>query len=713
MNIKTSRARTPKAALYGLFALLAYCVLASALTTQWLAGELGHQSALGGRWLGPLYPPHGWIQWMWRYYRSAPELFGLAQMGFTVAVGVGALAYVLIVGLAVRAIKRHDGIHGTAHWATEKEIRASGLLPDRGRPSAGVYCGGWRDRQGRLHYLRHDGPEHVAGIAPTRSGKGVGLVVPTLLSWPHSVVVNDQKGELWQMTSGWRRKHAGNLVLKFDPAAESGSVAFNPLEEIRVGTIHEVGDVQNLVTIIVDPEGKGMSDHWSKTAHAFLTGVVLHLQYEAQAAGKVASLATVAAALANPAAPVDRLYQAMLDNTHLDGKPHPTVAAAARDMLNRAANEQSGVLSTAMSFLSLYRDPLIAKNVSRSDFKISDLMNFEEVETRADPATGEVTEVRTPRPLTLYLVVRAEDKDRMRPLMRLILNQIVRVLLRPELKYVDGQAQKPHLQRLLMMLDEFPSYGRLEVFQEALAYIAGYGIKAYLIMQDISQLHAAYGKDESIISNCHVRIAYAPNKIETGRWLSDNSGVTTVVTEKLSTSGARFGAVLQNVSRSYSETSRPLITADEAMRLKGPTKDGADKITDPGDVLVFTAGHSPIKGVQSLYFLDPVFRERVRIGAPAKSDVTRAGPPAAEDPITGTPSPAAPSDESGAPSAEAAPVGVPGFTAKPRHTRTRRARVHAALAKRPADAPLQTDPTAPEFDFGADDDDEASDEAAA
>ena len=641
MTVKTSRAPHSKSAHVGLVVLGVWILFASAVTTQWLAAQFGYQAALGERGAFGLYSPFAWVGWIWKFYRSAPVIFGWGWGGFAAAVTVGGFIYALSVGFGARSIKKHDGVHGTAHWATEAEIRASGLLPAPGVAGAGVYCGAWRDKKGQLHYLRHNGPEHVAAIAPTRSGKGVGLVVPTLLSWPHSVVVNDQKGELWAMTSGWRKQHAGNVVLKFDPAAEQGSVAFNPLEEVRVGTAHEVGDVQNLVTIIVDPDGKGMTDHWSKTAHAFLTGLILHLQYMALAAGKVASLPDVAAALSDPKRPIGELYEEMLRNTHLavrdhagnviERQNHETVSRAARDMLNRADAERSSVLSTAMSYLSLYRDPLVAANVSRSDFMISDLMNYARVDETIDPATGEVAERTTHLPLSLYLVVRAEDKDRMRPLMRLILNQIIRVLLRPELEYEDGRAKAPHIQRLLMMLDEFPSYGRLEVFQEALAYIAGYGIKAYLIMQDISQLQAAYGRDESIISNCHIRVAYAPNRVETGKWLSDNSGVTTVITERISTSGARFGAFLTNVSRSFGEVSRPLITPDEAMRLKAPTKDGSGAILDAGDVLVFAAGHAPIKGEQSLYFLDPTFSARVKFRAPATSDglqVRRASLPA-------------------------------------------------------------------------------------
>ena len=137
------------------------------------------------------------------------------------------------------------------------------------------------------------------------------------------------------------------------------------------------------------------------------------------------------------------------------------------------------------------------------------------------------------------------------------------------------------------MLDEFPSYGKLEVFQEALAYIAGYGIKAYLIAQDIAQLWGAYGHDESIVSNCHIRIAYAPNKIETAEWLSRMAGAATIVKEDITQSGGRFAAILKNVSKTYHQVGRPLATADEIMRLKAPTKDKGDIITEPGDMLVF------------------------------------------------------------------------------------------------------------------------------
>jgi type IV secretion system protein VirD4 len=402
--------------------------MANVASTQFVAYHLYYHPALGQPLLAHLYRPWAWMAWKSQFADSAPSVFRELHAAQSAGLALGLLLLLAASSFGIRRAKRHEGVHGTAHWATRTEISSTGLLSLPGESGRGVYVGAWHEpiRRGsgeRLHYLRHDGPEHVLAIAPTRSGKGVGLVVPTLLSWPHSVVVNDQKAELWNLTAGWRAAHAKNAVLRFDPGSAQGSARFNTLEEIRLGTLHEVGDVQNLVTILVDPEGKGLIDHWAKTAHAFLTGAVLHVLYAKKAEGKTGGLPDIALALSDPAREIDTLYRDMLANTHSNGAPHPVVAAAARDMLNRPDEERGSVLSTAISFLSLYRDPLIAKNVGSSDFKIGDLMNHE-------------------KPVTLYLVVRAEDKDRMRPLMRLIINQLVRVLLRPE-NHVQRRASGP------------------------------------------------------------------------------------------------------------------------------------------------------------------------------------------------------------------------------------------------------------------------------
>ena len=581
-------------------ALLIGLILANVVASQYLAWVFQYHSSLGAPAAGQFYWPWSWLTWSFQFYDSHGPVFDKAYLAVAATIGLLFGSYALLFGMMTRKPKGIEDLHGSARFAEEDEIKATGLLGKKG-----VYVGGWKDGKGRVRYLRHDGPEHIMAFAPTRSGKGVGLVLPTLLSWPHSAVVYDTKGENWALTSGWRREYAKNRVLKFDPAAADGSsVKFNPLSEVRLGSIHEVADVQNLVTMIVDPDGRGLNDHWAKTGHALLVGASLHLLYKCKTEGRTATLEGVAGLLSDPARPIDAVYKEMLEYPHVDGKPHPTVAASARDMLNKEGPERSGVLSTAMSFLTLYRDPLVAMNTSASEFQIRDLMNFED-------------------PVSLYLVIRPGDKERLKPLIRLILNQIVRTLAE-KMEFANGRATAHYEHRLLLMLDEFPSLGRMEIFESSLAFLAGYGIKAYLITQDLAQLTKQYGREESITSNCHVRVAYAPNRMETAEALSKMTGTTTVVKESLTSSGKRFGAVLGHVSKTYHETQRPLLTPDECMRLPAPKKaneGGEDeKITEAGDMLIFAAGHRPVYGKQMLYFTDPTFNARALIEAPRESD---------------------------------------------------------------------------------------------
>lgn len=592
--------------------LVAYVVGLNFAITQWVAYRLHYHEALGRAVFDLAYQPFAWVSWL-RWREHAELTFAVA----TLCAGVGTIIGIFVLkywyGKKNRSAKQHAGLHGTAHWATKPEIEQAGLLQPSGRPGAGVYVGAWDDN-GAIRYLRHDGPEHVACIAPTRSGKGVGLVIPTCLSWPHSIIVNDRKGELWNLTAGWRKKEANNITLRFNPSSPNleDCVAFNPLEEVRLGTPSEVADTQNITSIIVDPDGKGLENHWQKTAFAFLTGAFLHEMYKAKERGGAATLSDVLYAITDPERDASEYYDEMMnnrhdsENTYEKGGAHPVVAAEGRTMANKPSEERGSVLSTAISYLSLFRDPIVQHHTRRSDFQIMDLMNAD-------------------RPVSLYIINRDEDSDRMKPLMRLLLNQILRVLLRPEIQFNDGRQVAPHRHRLLLMLDEFPAYGRLEVFREQLAYIAGYGIKAYLIMQDTAQLWSAYGRDETITSNCHIRAAFAPNRPETAEWLSKLTGTTTELKWSITESGKRFGGFAEQFSKTSQEVSRPLMTPDEIMRLKGPEKiqiGDKSEITAPGEMLVFAAGSAPIKGIQPLFFKDPTFLARSKI-PPPKTDTIR------------------------------------------------------------------------------------------
>ena len=553
------------------FAAAALIVLVTTwVATQWAASLLDYDAALGAPWvtiLGePLYAPWMLFSWWLSFDRQAPDVF--ARCGAVAGVGGLLAGLVSLGGTALRASQRQEtATYGSARWADGSDVKRAGLLDGQG-VVLGLYDG---------RYLRHDGQDHVLAVAPTRSGKGVGLVVPTLLSWTGSAVIHDVKGENWELTAGWRARFSHCLL--FDPT-NPHSARFNPLMEVRKGPM-EVRDVQNIADILVDPDGaRERRDHWEKTAYAFLVGVILHVLY----AEEDKTLARVASFIADPARSIDRVLKIMLTTNHLGTNDaplvHPGVASAARELLNKSENERSGVVSTVMTYLSLYRDPVIAANTAKSDWCIADLVCAE-------------------RPVSLYLVVPPSDISRTRPLVRLVLNQIGRRLTET-LKTVDGQVrQRP----LLLMLDEFPALGRLDFFETALAFLAGYGVRAFLVAQSLHQIDKAYGPYHAILDNCHVRIAFAPNDERTAKRLSDALGTATELRAQRNLSGKRLSAWLSHTSISEQETPRPLLTAGEILQLP---KD---------DALVFVSGSPPIRAQKLKYFMDQNFVAR-RLPAP-------------------------------------------------------------------------------------------------
>jgi len=231
--------------------------------TQWVAGALGYQDGLGSAWFTlsgyPVYLPWRLFEWWFAHEAYAPEIFERAG---AMSAGGGIAGALFAVANSVWRARQNQLVttYGSARWATSKEIVNAGLFQAKG-----VFLGRLDD-----NYLRHDGPEHVICFAPTRSGKGVGLVLPTLLSWTSSAVVHDIKGENWHLTAGWRSRFSHCLL--FDPTA-ARSARYNPLLEVRKGAA-EVRDVQNIADILVDPEGAlERRTHWEKTSHSLLVGV--------------------------------------------------------------------------------------------------------------------------------------------------------------------------------------------------------------------------------------------------------------------------------------------------------------------------------------------------------------------------------------------------------------------------------------------------------
>src|SRR6201987_1016847 len=553
---------------------------------------LTHFAPILGSHYWYLYPPWNIIVWWQLWYGSHASLFNTSAWS---GVGIGAFCFLIY---SVKAIhrwqqpKQYAAVHGSARWAKLSDLRAAGLVK-----SDGVYVGEWKNSH-KIYTLRHNGPEHVLCYAPSRSGKGVGLVIPTMLTWPHSAVVTDLKREIYELTAKWRGTEGANRILRFEPASSCASVHFNPLDEIRIGTEHETGDIQNLANLIVDPDGRGLQTHWQKTACSLLTGCIAHVLYRARREKTPATLPAVDRLLSDPDKKAIDVWTDMLCYLHESGETHPLVASAARDQLNRPEEEAGSVLSTALSYLTIFRAPVAENNVPRPDFRIHDLMHSDQ-------------------PVTLYIVTEPVDKARLQPLVRVLVNMIVRISA-SGLAFENGTPKPAYKHRLLLLLDEFPALGKLDILQESLAFLPGYGIKAYLIAQDINQLYAHYGRDEAITSTCHVQCAFAPNRIETAEHLSKLTGQTTVVKEQITTSGRGWST---NVSRSTHEVSRHLLTPDEAMRMKGARKNAQGMITEPGNMVIYVAGYPAIMGLQPPYFRDSELARRARI--PAESAQTK------------------------------------------------------------------------------------------
>ena len=543
--------------------------------TEWTAWQLAFQPQLGSPWFSlfgwPVYFPPAFFWWWFGFDAYAHEIF--VTGGFIAGAG-GIAAFIVAVAMSVwraREVKRAT-TYGSARWANEREIRKAGLLH-----TDGVLLGRWH-----AAYLRHHGPEHVLCFAPTRSGKGVGLVVPTLLTWPGSAIVHDIKGENWMLTAGWRARF-GRVVL-FDPTNVQSS-AYNPLLEVRRGE-WEVRDVQNIADVLVDPEGAlEKRNHWEKTSHSLLVGTILHVLY----AEKDKTLAGVANFLSDPKRPIEKTLRAMMTTPHLGPKGvHPVVASAARELLNKSENERSGVLSTAMSFLGLYRDPVVAAVTRRCDWRIRDL-------------------VEADHPVTLYLVVPPSDISRTKPLVRLILNQIGRRL-------TEELENKRRRHRLLLMLDEFPALGRLDFFESALAFMAGYGLKSFLIAQSLNQIEKAYGQNNSILDNCHVRVSFATNDERTAKRVSDALGMATEIRAMKNYAGSRLSPWLGHLMISRQETARPLLTPGEIMQLP------------PDDEIVMISGSAPVRAKKVRYYEDSELAGRILPPPPFSTQGTRPAP---------------------------------------------------------------------------------------
>ena len=548
-------------------------VLFSAWGATAFIGEVfGGQAALGPRLATfveiAIYPPWAIFEWTPRFAEDFPRPFAIARL----IVLLGLVAAACVFALALRS-KAKLKPFGQDAWGSFKDAEAAGLFAPTGTV-LGKFDG---------EVLCFDGPEHQLLIGASRSGKGRGHVVPTLLAWPRSALVLDVKGELadgdprhgFPGTAGFRETLGP--VLRFAPT-RGDSAAFNPLFEVRRGA-NEVRDVQNIVEIIVDPAGDGRhQDFWDRSAKQVLVGVILHVLYAEPTARK--TLGVVREKLRDLKATSDEMRRTLHRRNPANQAPevHPEVLHAATSFLAGEERLQSGVKATAESFFGLFADPIVAEKTARSDFRIADLM------------CG-------PKPVSLFLQPPPSDAARLMPLMRLMLNQIARGLMEDQTHAADGR-EKSH--RLLMCLDEFPQLGRMPFFETAMGAMAGYGLKAYLVCQSLNHITRAYGRDNVILDNCHVVTAFAAADMETAKRIAEMAGEVWEVRPQESVQrphaflGPRKGQV------TYREERRPLLLPGDVRQLARDEQ------------LVFVSGAKPLKTKKLRFDQEKVLATRMR-----------------------------------------------------------------------------------------------------
>ncbi len=418
-----------------------------------------------------------------------------------------------------RPFKKPETIFGDSHWASAAEVKKMGL-----RSKEGVLLGKYKKK-----FLITEGFQHILLFAPTGSGKGVGFVIPNLLFWKDSVIVHDIKLENYELTSGWRKKSLNQRIFLWNPADPDGiSHCYNPMDWISKKPGQMVDDVQKIANFLL-PE----QEFWQNEARALLTGIMLYLVCDDS---KPATLGEVVRTLRSD----DVVYNLAVVLDTLGNDIHPVAYMNIASYLQKPDKERGSVTSTANSSLELWSNPLIDTTTATSDFNLHEFKTI---------------------PHTAYIGLTPDNISRLKPLMNMFYQQAA--------AFFTAKLPQPHEKYgVLMMMDEFPTLGKMEQFLSGIAYFRGYKVRLFLIIQDTEQLKGIYEESgmNSFLSNSTYRITFAANNMETANLISQLLGNKT--SEQVSYNKPKYldlnpGARSLHVSK----TQRALLLPQEVIQL--------------------------------------------------------------------------------------------------------------------------------------------------
>lgn len=476
-------------------------------------------------------------------------------------------AAALLAWAALRS-SRARPLHGAARFAARSEIRRLGLL-QKELPSRSILVG----KRGR-DFLALPGDRFVMLAAPTRSGKGVGVVIPNCLTFGDSLIVLDIKEENFDLTSRCRRTLLGNDVYLFSPFSASGRThCWNPLDAVSADPVERIGDIDAIAASLYSG-GSDKDRFWSENAKDLFRGLCL-LVLETR--GIPHTMGEILRQASGKGQPLKAHVKALLERAKREGHPY---SDACRDCLARVLQNGENTLA---SILSTFNVPMLVFQNPRVD-----------AATSCTSPGLELQSVRRRR-ITVYLGVAPDRLAQARVLINLFFDQLLNLNTR------TLPAQDPSLKhQCLLLLDEFTAAGRIPMISQAVAYMAGYGLRLLTIIQNKSQLEAAYGRAQSVTlrANHAMLVIFAPSPavIEDAREASEMLGYATVQGRSRS---RRLGSLLASGSESVSEQRRALMLPQELREL-GPERE-----------VLSLEGARPILAEKIRYYREPALQARL------------------------------------------------------------------------------------------------------
>ena len=488
------------------------------------------------------------------HHRHVKKVGGALKLGGLGATVPFALFFVLMF------MRPKQSLHGDAKWGGRRDAKKAGLL-DGG--DDGIIIGKLGNDYLTAGLKQYP---HVMLAAPTGSGKGVGVVLPNLFNWNHSVIVLDIKLENWTLTAGFRKQH-GHEVYLFNPLDPKRLThRWNPLAYISEDPNLRVDDVQAIGQILF-PDIDGTDPIWSASCRTLFTGLVLYL---IETPGKPVTLGQVAREAYSGD---DKRWKKIVEARKTEGNPLSEACAnSLLDYVNTSDNTRTSIRKTFTSRFDLFTNPIIDAATSANDFDISAVRK---------------------RRISIYLGITPNTLDRLAPLLNLFFQQVVDLNTRqlpehnPELKV-----------QCLLMPDEFRSLGKMKVLVNGIAFFRGYGIRVLPIFQAPSQVREVYGDDaaKTFFKNHHIRLAYTPADIDDATEISRELGNFT------------YKATSKSKPMAFSKGSQSQNESDQARALLLP-----QEVKDIGEdeEIVFAKGCKPLRVTKIRWYQDPTFKDRV------------------------------------------------------------------------------------------------------